>query len=451
MSTLRCLWAPFLCAATLWAGFSESEKALKKALAAKDANGVIAASEQLVALGTPEAIKAVIRYGLACDNYKAEKAIAGKLAALPLQLRTVVHEFARTIDHHQIRVILAAVLAAYDDPASFAALGAMVKDPVPPVALEATRHLVNGSLATGDMRAIDALIEGLARHEKLEQSAVVAADIRQGLYALTGEELESSAEWKKWWEPRRRTFKPADAKSNQERPRRTVVRARSFFGHEIVSKRILFILDMSGSMTKKDFPAGTGGGAGGEGEAKGRTVVKGKKKEKSPSEKEAEEKELERKRENLPLDRQRLHRTQVELKKTIESLTPDTRFTVMAFNHEIKLLSESPQYAAPAFKRKAKDFVDGFKPEGETWTDTAVEKAFGLKDQIDTIYLLSDGAPQRKGKMLPTDEIAQTVKEKNRFLKIKIYTVGFQQGGSKMHEFLGALARDSGGTYKRLD
>ncbi len=198
MSTLRRMWVPFLCAAVLWAGFSESEKALKKALAAKDAGGVIAASEQLLALGTPESVKAVIRYGLACDNYKVERAIAGKLAGLPIPLRTVVHESARAIDQHPIRVILAAVLASYDDPASFAALGAMVKDPVPSVALAATSHLVKGALATGDMRAIDALVEGLARHEKFEQSAVVAADIRQGLYALTGEEFEDAAEWKNW-------------------------------------------------------------------------------------------------------------------------------------------------------------------------------------------------------------------------------------------------------------
>ncbi len=450
MSTLRRMWVPFLCAAVLWAGFSESEKALKKALAAKDAGGVIAASEQLLALGTPESVKAVIRYGLACDNYKVERAIAGKLAGLPIPLRTVVHESARAIDQHPIRVILAAVLASYDDPASFAALGAMVKDPVPSVALAATSHLVKGALATGDMRAIDALVEGLARHEKFEQSAVVAADIRQGLYALTGEEFEDAVEWKKWWEPRRHTFKPADVKSNQERPRRTVVRARSFFGHEIVSKRILFILDMSGSMMLKDFPSGAGG-AQEEGGPKGRTVVRTKPKEKSPSEKEAEQKALARKREDLPLERQRLRRTQIELKKTIDSLTPDTRFTVMAFNHEIKMLSEAPQYANNAFKTKAKSFVDGFKPEGETWTDTALEKAFELKGQIDTIYLLSDGAPQRTGAMLPTDEIEQAVREKNRFLKIKIYTVGFQQGGARMHAFLGALARDNGGTYKRLD
>ncbi len=203
-------------------------------------------------------------------------------------------------------------------------------------------------------------------------------------------------------------------------------------------------------MMLKDFPSGAGG-AQEEGGPKGRTVVRTKPKEKSPSEKEAEQKALARKREDLPLERQRLRRTQIELKKTIDSLTPDTRFTVMAFNHEIKMLSEAPQYANNAFKTKAKSFVDGFKPEGETWTDTALEKAFELKGQIDTIYLLSDGAPQRTGAMLPTDEIEQAVREKNRFLKIKIYTVGFQQGGARMHAFLGALARDNGGTYKRLD
>lgn len=445
------MWTLFLCVAPLWAGFSESEQALKKAVAAKDANGVIAASQELLALGTPEAVKAVIKFGLVCDNYKAEKAIAGGLAKLPVALRTVVHEAARASELHQVRVILSAVLAAYDDPASFQVLGALVKDLVPSVALEATKHLVKASLANGDLRAIDALIEGLARHEKAEQSAVVAADIRQGLRTLTGEELESAADWKKWWEPRRGKFKPEEAKSNADKPRRTVVRQRQFFGHEIVSKRVLFILDMSGSMTVKDLPPAKDDGSKDKEVAKGRTAVKEKKKEKTAEEKSEEAAELERKKKNLPIERQRLHRVQVELRQTIESLTPDTRFTVMAYNQEIKLLADSPQYATTAFKQKAKSFVDGFKPDGETWTDTVMDKAFALKGQIDTIYLLSDGQPQRKGKFLDRQAIRDSVKERNRFLKIKFYTVGFKQCGSKVAEFLGGLATDSGGTYKELE
>jgi hypothetical protein len=450
--TLPRVWAIILCGVPLWAGFSEAEQALRKAVAAKDANGVIAASTELLALQTPEAVKAVIRFGLVCDNYKAEKAIVAGLAKLPVALRTPVHEAARGNELPAVRVILAAVLAAYDDPASFQALGGLVKDLVPAVALAATKQLGTRALANGEMRAVDCFIEGLARHEKSEQSAVVAADIRLALNALTGEELETAADWKKWWEPRRGTFKPEDAKRNADRPRRTVVRQRSFFfSHEIVSKRVLFILDMSGSMTKKDLPVEKDDDGKGKEIVKGRSVVREKQKEKTVEEKEKEKKDLERKAQNLPIERQRLHRVQVELKRTIDSLTPDTRFTVMAFNQEIKLLAEAPQYATVAFKQKAKDFVDAFKPNGETWTDTAMDKAFGLKDQIDTIYLLSDGQPQRKGKFLDRQAIRESVKERNRFLKIKLYTVGFAQCGSAVREFLGGLASDSGATYKELE
>ncbi len=453
MPTLRIVVAIFLSCGPLWAGLTESEQALKRAVAAKDANAVITASQNLLALGTPEAVKAVIKFGLICDNYKAEKAIANGLAKLPVALRTVVHELARTCDMHQVRVILTAVLAAYDDPASFKVLGGLVSDPVPSVALEATRHLVKGALATGDVRAIDALIEGLARHEKTPNSAVVAADIGQALRVLTGDDQETAADWKKWWEPRRAKFKIDDVKRGAEKPRRTVVRPRaSYCGHEIVSKRVLFILDMSGSMTLRDLPpAAKDDDDAAKEVAKGRTVVKEKKKEKTPEDKEKEAAELERKRKNLPIERQRLYRVQTELKRTIDTLTPDTRFTVLSFNQEVKLLDEAPQYATPAFKQKARTFVDAFKPYGETWTDTAVDKAFAMKDQIDTIYLLSDGHPQRAGKFLDRQGIRDSVKERNRFARIKFFTVGFQQCGSKVREFLGGIAADSGGTYKELE
>ena len=427
-------------------------EALKRAVAARDLPGLLNAAAELLAEGTEAAVQNVIRYAFLCDDYTAERRVAGALAALPLELRPVVQSAAVRSERFETRIILAAVLAAYDDDGSFMALGALIRDPVPQVALAAVSHLARSAAARNDFRAVDAFIAGLERYQG--RHGVLEADIHQALTLLTGHQCESAAEWKLWWEPRRNTFKPEDARGNVSRPRRTVVRPRTFFGHEVVSSRILFILDMSGSMKIRDLPPdkdprfkdrykpGTG--------AKGRTGVK--EKEEPPLSKA----EIERLKKDLPKARERLFRVQRELNRTIDSLGDDVQFTVMAYNHEIKLLTPTPQRATQAFKTQAKRFVDSFEAEGETHTDTALERTFemrgdGVQGRIDTIYLLSDGSPQRAGKLLPEGPILEYAKEANRFFRMKIHTVGFLQEGGRLRRFLTQLAADSGGIYKELE
>jgi len=416
---------------------SDLEKQLKKALSAGNKGKVLGLGEELLKTGEERAVEIVAGQALLVNSYDIERRLAGLLAALPPDLRGPVRKLALSHKRYEVRVILSAVLAAYDDDDSFITLCSMVRDPVPSVKLAAISRLVK----KGDSRAIGVFINELAKWERY--GGVVPADLRKALEVMTGESFIKAADWKKWWNISKSTFKGKKAPKKRKSHGRTAVRAprASFFGHEIVSKKILFILDMSGSMHVRDEPVK------GEEETpgiarKGTKVIKRRPKKK--------QKKGEEKKKELPLSRERLYRVQQELIRTISQLTPDTRFTVMAFNHKIKMLSETPQRATTAFKKKAKSFALSFRPEGETWTDAALRKAFELKNQIDTMYLLSDGAPRRNNKRLDEEKILKEVKEMNRFLKIKINTVGFLQAGSRMRRFLYTLARQNNGEYKEL-
>ncbi len=416
---------------TLGASLAEKEKELRGSLASKDRGRVFSLSRELVSMEDPEAVELVARYALLVNSYAVERKIAGLLAGVPQGLREPVLKLARTHDTYQVRVILAAVLAAYGDDASFDVLCEMVGDRVPAVKLAAIEWL----LKKRDARAIGAFIKELAKWGR--RGGVVAGDLRQALHTLTGQYFSNATDWKKWWNINKASFNPATVKHAQRRGHgHTSVLTPKFFGHEIVSKKILFVLDMSGSMRVRDEPIE---------ERDDGTIVRGTKVV-DPKKKKAEE----QKKKELPLQRERLYRVQQELIRTIDTLSPDTVFTVMAFNHKIKVLSDKPRAATASFKKNAKAFAKSFRPEGETWTDSALKRAFEMKNRIDTIYLLSDGAPRRKNKLLPVEPIYELVRTANRFHKIKIYTVGFVQAGRSMRRFLYTLASQNYGEYRGL-
>ncbi len=424
----------------LYADTAEKEKALLQAARTKNGPRVITLSRELVATGERSAIEAVINYAFLCDSYKAERSAAFALSKLPPDKRNIVRKAAlNTRSNYKIRVVLAAVLTLYDDRQSFLALCDMAADPYPPVVVAALSQIVK----LGNVKAVGPLIDVLAKRERY--GGVVPAEIERALRALTGVvEDYTSSEWRKWWEPRKNTFTREEALKQKGLRRRTVVRSRNtFFGIEVVSKHILFILDMSGSMKKRDkpIPGAADGGSNSGLTGTGRTRLQ-KKQEPQLKQEAAPD--------ALPRNRERLYRVQQELIKTIKNLTPDTYFTVMAFNHEIKMLTDTPKPATASFKEQAVQFAQSFRPEGETWTDKAMEKAFELRDKIDTIYLLSDGYPQRQQKLIDMEKIIRYIKEENRFRKIEVNTVGFVQVGRQMARFLATIAKQNGGVYKEL-
>jgi|GEM_PF-3481840 len=183
----------------------------------------------------------------------------------------------------------------------------------------------------------------------------------------------------------------------------------SFFGREIVSKRVVFVLDVSGSMNEGRPP--------------------------------------------------RIKRVQDELKKVIDSLSSEATFNLIAFNNKVMVWNQRMQKASKETKEAAKRFVDSFKADGQTHTDEALKAAFDI-DDIDSIYLLSDGAPYKAehGSTLSIsfiEGIIEWVAKSNRFKRVRIHTFGFEEmakedGAEICVDFLKRLAKDSGGTFTNI-
>ena len=91
------------------------------------------------------------------------------------------------------------------------------------------------------------LIDELASEGRLRQDAYDA------LVRLTGKEIPPDLElWRAWWEVAREGFEPPARETKRSGSRRTRTRIR-YHGIPIVSNRIAFVLDLSGSMRE---PAG---------------------------------------------------------------------------------------------------------------------------------------------------------------------------------------------------
>jgi Mg-chelatase subunit ChlD len=92
------------------------------------------------------------------------------------------------------------------------------------------------------------------------------------------------------------------------------------------------------------------------------------------------------------------------------------------------------------FRPQALKAVKALKTRGGTNIYDTLEMAFEDKD-VDTIYLLSDGAPG-SGKIVDTTEILKEIRKKNRSRQIIINTISL--GTSS---FMRDLAEQNGGTY----
>lgn len=280
-------------------------------------------------------------------------------------------------------------------------------------------------------RAVSALIELLERHD-FDRGAV-AFNARQALISLTGRDFESLEDWRSFWDTHQETLDPANL--DEGKGTTGVVRKRpgspEFFGVEIVSHNVVFVVDISGSMTMFD-PGGEEGGSGSNWEV-----------------------------------RQRIRRTKAQLNRAIDTLDKEARFNVIAFNHRVT--SFSKKLVPARSKGGAFQWIRKLRADNATHTDEALQLAF--KDpSIDTIILLSDGAPMKsrtENAQVLIPRILEEVRGLNRLRKVRIHTFGFEGDGkwppgskyrgvpasdsTAMVRFLKKLAKEHGGKYTAID
>ncbi len=149
---------------------------------------------------------------------------------------------------------------------------------------------------------------------------------------------------------------------------------------------------------------------------------------------------------------QRINRTKNQLKEAIKALGVKAKFNIIAYNSTVISFKKKLVKVSSKSKKKASKFVSGLQANNLTHTDDALEAAF--KDMaVNTIILLSDGAPFKGGNQASINglisKIEKRVKELNRIRKVKLHTFGFTDasGQDELANFLKRLAKDNDGKF----
>ncbi len=242
-----------------------------------------------------------------------------------------------------------------------------------------------------------------------EEEGRLLLEFSETLWRLTGKPFgKRPAAWKGWWQAEGEGFELIEPKAlakleqqEENRRLRQVTRAE-FFGIRIESTRVIFIIDISGSMNE---PL--------RGEYVGR-----------PGE-------------------IRIDVAKRELTSALKALEPTALYNIITFSSGVAPWAESVASVSKKSRDEALEFVDRLAAAGGTNLYEALETAFEDPD-VDTIIVLSDGEPT-VGPVLQPDRIREEVARWNADRNIEIHCVAV--GGSL--RVLEWIAADSGGTYVR--
>ena len=289
-----------------------------------------------------------------------------------------------------------------------------------PVLAEALQHedwttrlaAIHGLVAMRVEEAVPKLIERLEKETGRMNRAV-----REGLWQLTGQPFESDVgKWREWWKAEGAAFKViteaqlADAAHERElrRLRQRTVTGAKFFGIRIESHRVIFVVDVSGSMLESVYGRYVGEGSQRRGAA-------------------------------------RIDVAKQELSQCIKNLEEGAQFNILAFSSGIgRWLKEGIATSTEHTREEALEWVERLGATGATNLYDTVRMAFEDKD-VDTIFIMSDGEPT-SGDVIDPARIREHVAFWNKHRRIKINTISI--GGTL--EVLEWLAKDGGGDYVQI-
>ncbi|MEZ6017543.1 MAG: VWA domain-containing protein [Planctomycetota bacterium] len=276
------------------------------------------------------------------------------------------------------------------------ALAALLTDPDARVRSEAIRAVAARRKASSVVTLIDRL-DG--------ESGKLRLEVHWALRMLTGVDNGSrSPRWRAWWKGEGATFEiPSLAAAQQAEDARKDRKddnssKASFYGLQVLSDRLAFVIDVSGSMNAKAYAGKT-----------------------------------------------RLETAKEELSGVVERLQADDRFNVIAFSTGVNDWVKELVAADQKRRGDALAFIQRLRPNGGTAIYDGLARAFA-DTTVDTIYLLTDGDPSG-GLVTDPAEIRSEVARWNSSRKVTIHCVAVGQDRPLLRE----LAADSGGTYTRID
>ncbi|RMG15664.1 MAG: hypothetical protein D6731_07880 [Planctomycetota bacterium] len=367
---------------------------------------------------------------------------------------------------------LSEIVGAWPEPASGKVLGELVRSKNPAVVIAGARGLAKLRQKEG----LEDLVEAFGPWQERGGEPINA--IGEALYEITGLALRSGEDWKKWWRESGKTWDPSQRKASgdgatSERPKHFQKKTppSMFEGLPVSSKKVIIIMDVSGSMHIRQYVReeveeaergareGTGTSLAGSGDRPPKLnfdpTKDGYKKKpctfsqcpgargtgpECPSD------------ENLPLWFSRMKRLSRAAQRLVDAFSPDTEFQMIAFSTEARTWKGKKLVRATASnKEKAKKWLAGLQAGGFTNTMKAMELAFTIPG-ADTLIFVTDGAPTNPaGRPYPPErwrELLDKIKRLNKRKKWRIDVVAIAEGHT---DFATSLAEENGGSYTVVD
>ncbi len=185
---------------------------------------------------------------------------------------------------------------------------------------------------------------------------------------------------------------------SQSAPRMIFGKPQKYYDIDIHAKRMMFIIDRSGSMEEY---------------ASGMT---------------------------------RLERAKLELVRAIKALPADSEFGITFFETSVRQWRDKLLPATEDNKREAIAFVDRLGYGDRTNTYGALRESLEFDSQLEVVFLLSDGHPTF-GKIISPTAIVTDIMHRNRFRHINFNTIGISVSGTT-EKFLRDLADQSCGEFR---
>ena len=265
--------------------------------------------------------------------------------------------------------------------------------------------------------------------ERLEaKGGRVRTDIQAALRSLTGEDFGANVElWRRWFAERGGDFVVPPLGELEERASEEALGSvgMTFFGIQSDSRRVLFVLDLSGSMEFSMVPR------------------------KNPEDDPGKPYDMPRKGEIS-----RLTAAKRAIVKSLGGVEDGSVFNIIFYASDVWTWNDDLVVMDPETRSEAMRFCESLEAVGATniygALKVALEQAGAAggdewsEPKIDTIFFLSDGRAT-VGLSTDADETLAFVRERNATAGIVIHTIGLS--GAQDAYLLRSLAEQNGGSY----
>jgi hypothetical protein len=410
---------------------SDPVKSFQKAAKSNNRPAMIAAAQHIGDAPSKKGVKALVKFGALIESIDVYLACRDALSncksgdARDELLKSLIG--AKRMEQ---RVLCADALGRSPGAASVEALGKALNDKEKPVRIAVVRALK--AIERGD--CVPHLFKRLGKLG-FKNADAEAEELYGSLYALTGKAYEDLGDWEKWWQTVGSDFDPKTrAKGGDEQTTRKRQGEGKIFDSVVRSQAFVLVLDISSSMRVIDLPAGESW--------KDKKGKPHKYKDPDPSGR------------KKPHPDSRFERARSAFIKFLEGMSERAKFSIIVFGEQkdTKPWQPKPVQANKGNKKKAIAYVKKLRWSYATRTDLAIEEAFKIQG-VDSIYLYSDGIPEKRksGKTseIPTDEILEKARTLNRARKLKINCYGMASSKA-MRGFLRKLAEENDGEYKDI-